>query len=62
MHYCFVFFFMCDRDGKGSFLEGYKKYCGAGWSMEQKPHISFESKCTKNILYRNYSNLNRHIF
>ena len=31
-----------DHDGRGSFLEGCKKYCGvAGWSMGQKPHESF---------------------
>ena len=51
------------HDGRGSFLEGYKKYCGAEWSMEQQPHESFKSIRNKNILYRNiYSNLNRHIF
>ena len=32
---------MCDRDGRGSFLQGYKKYCGAGWSMEQKPLTAY---------------------
>ena len=59
-----VFFHVrTDHDGRGSFLEGYKKYCGAGWSMEQKPHESFKSIRNKNILFRNiYSNLNRHIF
>ena len=59
-----VFFHVrTDHDGRGSFLEGYKKYCGAGWSMEQQPHESFKSIRNKNILFRNiYSNLNRHIF
>ena len=31
---------LIDHDGRGSFLEGCKKYCGAGWSMGQKPHES----------------------
>ena len=59
----FFFHVQTDHDGRGSFLEGYKKYCGAGWSMEQQPHESFKSIRNKNILFRNiYSNLNRHIF
>ena len=48
MHYCFFFFFfMCDRHDRGSFLEGYKKYCGAGWSMRQKTHVSFKAYVLK---------------
>ena len=37
----FFFHVRTDHYGRGSFLEGYKEYCGAGWSMVQKPHESF---------------------
>ena len=33
---------MCDRDGRGSFLQGYKKYCGA------KPEAPEHSGTTRN--------------
>ena len=36
-----------DHDGGGNFLEGCKKYCGAGWSMRQKTHVSFKAYVLK---------------